>query len=148
MGEPEIKEGKIDLPLAKVESGKDSRMEHVDVDEDRGKKAVSRYLVLESLAGRISWVELEPITGRTHQLRVHCAENGWPIVGDAIYGGAARDGDLILQLLSRIVTVPLYKNRDAVTVTAPVPLHMREGLAACGWIDNDPPTETLRLQAG
>jgi tRNA pseudouridine32 synthase/23S rRNA pseudouridine746 synthase len=81
------------------------------------------------------------MTGRTHQLRVHCAAMGWPIVGDAIYGTAPRKGGPPLQLHAREVVVPLYKNRDPVRVTAPVPEHMREWLKACGWGGNE--TQTL-----
>jgi tRNA pseudouridine32 synthase/23S rRNA pseudouridine746 synthase len=58
---------------------------------------------------------------------------GWPIVGDNIYGKAARTGDTALHLHSREVTVPISKNKPAVKVIAPVPEHMREKLAACGW---------------
>jgi tRNA pseudouridine32 synthase/23S rRNA pseudouridine746 synthase len=83
--------------------------------------------------GGLSWLALEPLTGRTHQLRVHCAETGWPIVGDAIYGSAPRTGGPTLHLHSREVVVPLYKNKDAIRVVAPVPEHMRERLALCGW---------------
>ena len=87
----------------------------------------------------MTWLALEPLTGRTHQLRVHCAEMGWPIVGDTIYGGAPRNsvslGGPPLQLHAREVTVPIFKNKPAVTVQAPVPEHMRELLAACGWKD-------------
>jgi 23S rRNA pseudouridine955/2504/2580 synthase len=136
MGEPDIAEGKIDLPLAKVESGKDSRMEHVDVDEDRGKKAITRYLVLESLAGRISWVELEPITGRTHQLRVHMAAIGHPIVGDGKYGGADAFIEGIdiakqLHLHARRVEIPDWKGKTLV-VEAPMPKHMKKSFAELG----------------
>ena len=81
----------------------------------------------------ITWLALEPLTGRTHQLRVHCAEMGWPIIGDNIYGNAPRTGGPPLHLHSREVTVPISKNKPPVTVTAPVPEHMREKLAACGW---------------
>jgi tRNA pseudouridine32 synthase / 23S rRNA pseudouridine746 synthase len=81
----------------------------------------------------LTWLALEPITGRTHQLRVHCAEMGWPIVGDAIYGSTPRAGGPVLHLHSREIVVPLYKNRDPIRVVAPVPAHMRERLAACGW---------------
>ncbi len=71
-----------------------------------------------------------PLTGRTHQLRVHCAAEGWPILGDAIYGARA---DIALQLLARRVEAPLYKNQPAIVVEAPAPEHMRETLAACGF---------------
>ena len=81
----------------------------------------------------MSWLALEPLTGRTHQLRVHCAEMGWPVVGDPIYGSAPRAGGAPLHLHSREVVVPISKNKDAVKVTAPAPEHMRERLAACGW---------------
>jgi tRNA pseudouridine32 synthase/23S rRNA pseudouridine746 synthase len=80
-----------------------------------------------------TWLALEPLTGRTHQLRVHCAEMGWPIVGDAIYGTAPRSGGPALHLHAREVVVPLYKNKDAIRITAPAPEHMRERLTACGW---------------
>src|SRR6202011_4599365 len=84
----------------------------------------------------LTWLALEPLTGRTHQLRVHCAAMGWPIVGDPIYGSATgaktpRDGRL--QLHAREIVVPLYKKRAPIRVTAPVPAHMVERLKACGW---------------
>jgi tRNA pseudouridine32 synthase / 23S rRNA pseudouridine746 synthase len=84
-------------------------------------------------SGKMTWLALEPVTGRTHQLRVHCAEMGWPIVGDTIYGNAPRSGGPILHLHAREIIVPISKNRPPVRVTAPVPPHMREALAACGW---------------
>ena len=83
--------------------------------------------------GKFTWLALEPLTGRTHQLRVHCAEMGWPILGDAIYGRAPRAGGPPLHLHAREIVVPLYKNRAPIKVTAPVPEHMRERLAQCGW---------------
>jgi tRNA pseudouridine32 synthase/23S rRNA pseudouridine746 synthase len=82
---------------------------------------------------RLTWLALEPLTGRTHQLRVHCAAMGWPIVGDNIYGTAPRFGGPTLHLQAREVIVPIQKNRDPVRVTAPVPAHTTERLAACGW---------------
>jgi tRNA pseudouridine32 synthase / 23S rRNA pseudouridine746 synthase len=88
-----------------------------------------------SAPGALTWLELEPLTGRTHQLRVHCAEMGWPILGDSIYGNASRHGGAIQHLHAREIVVPLYKNRPPIRVTAPVPAHMREALTACGWKD-------------
>jgi tRNA pseudouridine32 synthase / 23S rRNA pseudouridine746 synthase len=93
---------------------------------------------------QLTWLALEPVTGRTHQLRVHCAAQGWPILGDAIYGaqaslrslrkeGSPRIGGPPLHLHSREIVVPLYKNRDPIKVMAPVPLAMQERLYACGW---------------
>ena len=84
----------------------------------------------------IAWLELEPKTGRTHQLRVHCAAQGWPILGDPIYGSRA---DVPLQLLARKVVVPLSKIAPPIEVEAPVPPHMRETLAACGWVESRAP---------
>jgi tRNA pseudouridine32 synthase / 23S rRNA pseudouridine746 synthase len=81
---------------------------------------------------KITWLALEPLTGRTHQLRVHCAEMGFPIVGDTIYGNAPRQSGPPLHLHAREVTVPISKNKPPVKVIAPVPDHMRELLAACG----------------
>jgi tRNA pseudouridine32 synthase / 23S rRNA pseudouridine746 synthase len=87
--------------------------------------------------GNFSWLALEPVTGRTHQLRVHCAEMSWPIVGDAIYGHAPRSGGPVLHLHAREVVVPLYKNRAAIRVVAPVPPHMRAALEQCGWHEEE-----------
>ena len=89
----------------------------------------------DATAGRapLTWLALTPVTGRTHQLRVHCAAMGWPIVGDNIYGTAPRFGGPVMHLHAREVTVPLSKNKAPVRVVAPVPPHMRERLAACGW---------------
>jgi tRNA pseudouridine32 synthase/23S rRNA pseudouridine746 synthase len=82
---------------------------------------------------KLTWLALEPLTGRTHQLRVHCAEMGWPILGDAIYGRAPRSGGPPLHLHAREIVVPLYKNRAPIAVTAPVPPQMRAVLEKCGW---------------
>ena len=83
---------------------------------------------------RLTWLALEPVTGRTHQLRVHCAAMGWPIVGDDIYGTAPRFSGPILHLQAHEIVVPIQKNRAPVRVTAPVPEHMKQRLRACGWV--------------
>jgi tRNA pseudouridine32 synthase / 23S rRNA pseudouridine746 synthase len=86
-----------------------------------------------------TWLALNPLTGRTHQLRVHCAEMGFPIVGDTIYGTASRTGGPPLHLHSREVVVPISKNKPPVVVTALVPRHMQELLTACGWAEEPHP---------
>jgi tRNA pseudouridine32 synthase/23S rRNA pseudouridine746 synthase len=96
---------------------------------------------------QLTWLALEPLTGRTHQLRVHCAAMGWPILGDPIYGSAPRVGGPRLHLHARAVVVPLSKNREPVRVTAPVPAHMRERLQACGW-SGEEPAETSGFAEG
>ena len=83
----------------------------------------------------LTWLALEPLTGRTHQLRVHCAAMGWPILGDNIYGTGPRFGGPGLYLHAREIVVPLSKNREPVRVIAPVPAHMRAALHACGFSD-------------
>jgi len=85
----------------------------------------------------LTWLALEPLTGRTHQLRVHCAAMGWPILGDAIYGTASRNDGPMLHLHAREVVVPLYKNRAPIHVVAPIPAHMRAALTQCGWRDDE-----------
>jgi tRNA pseudouridine32 synthase/23S rRNA pseudouridine746 synthase len=82
---------------------------------------------------RITWLALEPLTGRTHQLRVHCAAMGWPILGDNIYGNAPRFGGPGLHLHARELVIPISKSRPPVRITAPVPEHLRAALLACGW---------------
>jgi len=94
--------------------------------------------------GRLTWLELDLLTGRTHQIRVHCAEMGWPVVGDAIYGQAPRQGGPPLQLHARAIAVPLYKNREPIRVVAPIPAQMRERLIQCGWDGKETVSPSLR----
>jgi tRNA pseudouridine32 synthase / 23S rRNA pseudouridine746 synthase len=99
----------------------------------QAEEAADRAKDVGSNSPHLTWLALEPMTGRTHQLRVHCAAMGWPIVGDSIYGSAARTDAPGLHLLAREIVVPLYKNRAPIRTTAPVPSHMRQLLHACGW---------------
>jgi 23S rRNA pseudouridine955/2504/2580 synthase len=84
-GLPNPRQGKIDLALAK---GPGKGGERVRADDD-GKDAVTYYTVVDAAGDRASWLALLPLTGRTHQLRAHCAAIGTPILGDGKYGGAA-----------------------------------------------------------
>ena len=129
-GEPGGEEGTIDLPLGRLD---DKIGWWMKVDPN-GQKSLTLWRVKGRGIWRrapIAWLELEPKTGRTHQLRVHCASLGWPIFGDPIYGARA---ELPLQLLARKVIVPLSKSKPPIAVEAPAPPHMLEALAACGFV--------------
>lgn len=82
-GGPEQNSGIIDAPIARRELP--SLLRYVNQD---GKPSLTEYTVLER-NGPITKLALRPITGRTHQLRVHCAYMGWPILGDPQYGSEA-----------------------------------------------------------
>ncbi|WP_338241149.1 RluA family pseudouridine synthase [Aurantiacibacter hainanensis] len=84
VGVPDIHEGEIEAPLAK-QPGTGGEKMHVDMENGQPAKTV--YRVVERAGNAAAWVELQPLTGRTHQLRVHMAAMGHPIVGDGKYGG-------------------------------------------------------------
>ena len=129
-GVPDAAEGRIDLPLGRLDESRGWWMR----PDPEGQPAATNWTVLgRAGSAALTWLALEPLTGRTHQLRVHCAAMGWPILGDPIYGKAPRSGGPALHLHSRDIIVPLYKNRAPIAVTAPVPEHMRERLSHCGW---------------
>jgi tRNA pseudouridine32 synthase/23S rRNA pseudouridine746 synthase len=129
-GSPDGDEGRIDLALGKLDETRGWWMK----PDPNGKPSSTIWKVMGRGDG-VAWLALEPLTGRTHQLRVHCAEMGFPILGDNIYGSAPRMGGAPLHLHSREIVVPISKNKPPVAVTAPVPAHMREALSKCGWIN-------------
>ncbi|WP_420405242.1 RluA family pseudouridine synthase [Nisaea sp.] len=117
-GIPEPPEGRIDLALRKVSSkGKGWRM----LVDPEGQPSVTDYRLLAEADGT-SLIECHPRTGRTHQIRVHLAAIGCPIVGDAHYG-ERRTGEQ-LQLHSRSLTLPMQQSKPPVHVEAPPPAHM------------------------
>ena len=126
-GGPQADEGEIDLPLAPKSPERGWWMK---VDP-KGQPSLTKWTVLGRGDG-LTLLELRPITGRTHQLRVHCAAMNFPILGDPIYGTAPRFGGPGLQLHARSVTVPLYPKKPPIRVEAPVPEHMRERVQSCG----------------
>jgi tRNA pseudouridine32 synthase/23S rRNA pseudouridine746 synthase len=142
---PQELQGLIDLPLGRLDA---TRGWWMKVDPD-GLPSQTRWTVAGrgEIGGRpIAWLALEPLTGRTHQLRVHCAAKGWPIVGDAVYGSgsAAKSGAPPgLQLLARRVSVPLSKSAPPIVVKAPVPAHMARALENCGLAGDCQMTATI-----
>jgi tRNA pseudouridine32 synthase/23S rRNA pseudouridine746 synthase len=126
-GGPADEAGEIGLPLAPRSPDRGWWM-RVD---PAGQPALTRYRVLGRGDG-VCALELRPVTGRTHQLRVHCQAMGFPIVGDPIYGSAPRFTGPGLHLHARGLTLPYHPKKPPVAVTAPLPAHMRERIAACG----------------
>lgn len=135
VGVPKVGAGRIDLALSKAPGRHGEKMV---ADPDDGQRATTLYRVVEKAGRRAAWLSMEPLTGRTHQLRVHCAEAlGTPILGDGKYGGAGAylDGDLAgraLHLHARAVRIPTPLGGMAEAV-APLPAHMRETWAAFGF---------------
>lgn len=127
VGVPQIPEGRIDLRLAKLPG---RAGEKVGVDEDEGKRAITLYRMVDRAGRRAAWLAMEPLTGRTHQLRVHAAEAlGTPIHGDGKYGGKeafleAPGLSRKLHLHARAIRIP-HPAGGLLEVTAPLPEHMR-----------------------
>lgn len=120
-GELRGESGLVDAPLRKVSTKERGWRMEVHASGDPARTA---WRVLGRAPG-LTLVEFRPETGRTHQLRVHAAHGGAPILGDAMYGGGAGR----LHLLARAIALPLD---PPLRVEAPVPDHMREAVAACG----------------
>lgn len=124
-GAPEALSGRIDAPLAKISSIEEGWRMIVD---PAGKAAVTEWRVLGQTDSQ-SLIEFKPETGRTHQIRVHAAYLGCPIVGDVRYGATKAAP---LALLARSLVLPLYQERAPVAVEAEPPPHMVEVLDAFG----------------
>lgn len=126
-GTPPQPNGRIDQPLLRYvrAGGFGFRM----LPDPTGQDAVTDYTILGQHNGQ-SWLELRPQTGRTHQLRVHCAHLGCPILGDDKYGQPVPG--LPLHLHAASIAVPLYYPKPAVTATAPAPPHLVAWCAQAG----------------
>ncbi|MBU0556150.1 MAG: RluA family pseudouridine synthase [Alphaproteobacteria bacterium] len=137
MGVPSVEDGLIDLPLAKQPGTGGEKMH---VDEKEGLPARTRYRVIERAGNRACWVELQPHTGRTHQLRVHMAEIGHPIVGDGKYGGkeAFLSGSISrkMHLHARRIRID-HPDGSPLDVKAEPPSHFAETLASLGFDVNE-----------
>ncbi|WP_343609833.1 RluA family pseudouridine synthase [Novosphingobium sp.] len=138
IGVPSIDEGLIDLPLAK-QPGTGGEKMMVDHSE-QGQPSKSRYRVIDRAGNSACWMELQPLTGRTHQLRVHLAAIGHPIVGDGKYGGkdAFLSGSISrkMHLHARRIIID-HPDGTPLDVTAPLPEHFAASLAQLGFNEDD-----------
>ncbi|HKT84645.1 MAG TPA: RluA family pseudouridine synthase [Novosphingobium sp.] len=137
VGVPQVQDGMIELPLAKQPGTGGEKMH---VDEKEGQPARTRYRVLDRAGNRAAWVELHPLTGRTHQLRVHMAAIGHPIVGDGKYGGqdAFLTGTISrkMHLHARRLIIE-HPDGAPLDVTAPLPEHFANSMAQLGFDEAD-----------
>ncbi|TNF60179.1 MAG: RluA family pseudouridine synthase [Rhodobacteraceae bacterium] len=148
----EIKTGLVKAPGHKA-SGEGEKMMAVhpaDIDTTPGaKRAHTLYATLYRVAGRAAWVAMEPVTGRTHQLRVHMAEMGHPIAGDGKYGGSGQEnqgdgwgaqvGGIIskkLHLHARRLVIEHPVTKQPLILTAPLPEHMKASWETFGWTED------------
>jgi 23S rRNA pseudouridine955/2504/2580 synthase len=133
VGVPDADQGSIDAPLAKQPGTGGEKMH---VDPEHGLPAKTKWRVIDRAGNRAAWVELQPLTGRTHQLRAHMAAIGHPIVGDAKYGGAEAflTGGISrkLHLHARRIRIDA-PGGGKIDVSAELPPHFAESLATLGF---------------
>ncbi|GAB5388635.1 MAG: RluA family pseudouridine synthase [Alphaproteobacteria bacterium] len=140
VGKPEVRAGKIDLPILKGAAGKGERMR---VDHENGKRAVTLFAIADSAGSSAAFVCLRPVTGRTHQLRIHLVEAGCPILGDGKYGGpeARLDGagvqDRKMHLHARRLRIPHPSGNGFLDVTAPPPPYFKRTMKELGLEEGD-----------
>jgi 23S rRNA pseudouridine955/2504/2580 synthase len=149
-GVPKPAKGVIRYGLVKGGGPREEKMLAIHPGKVAGtpdaKRAETNYAVLDRLAGRAAWVALEPVTGRTHQLRVHMAEIGNPIIGDGKYGGSGQEnlgdgwgamlgGEISrkLHLHARSLSFRHPVTGSQITLTADLPEHMAATWKALGW---------------
>jgi 23S rRNA pseudouridine955/2504/2580 synthase len=139
-GVPKKREDKISTWLVKEQTPDGDRMRVARHGEEGADHAVSYYRVVEQAGQSLSWLEMEPYTGRTHQLRVHAAHIGHPIIGDPKYFEADQNWEFPggiqnrLHLHARRIVIP-HPERGVIDVTAQLPPHMRQSWNLLGFDD-------------
>jgi tRNA pseudouridine32 synthase/23S rRNA pseudouridine746 synthase/23S rRNA pseudouridine1911/1915/1917 synthase len=127
-GSPKAESGVVELALRKRNRKDGWKM----VVDPAGQAAITAWRVLGRGPG-LTWIECKPRTGRTHQVRVHCAALGCPILGDPVYGTTALRSGTPLHLHARALSIPFAPEGPPIAVVAPVPGEMLEALRACGF---------------
>jgi 23S rRNA pseudouridine955/2504/2580 synthase len=146
VGRPDPQAGEIDQPLARLGVGPGAITVAADRTDKDAQSARSAYQVLDSAGRRFSWLELSPLTGRTHQLRVHCESLGTPILGDPKYGGATAHPSGFtdqLHLHARMLEIP-HPAGGRLIVTAELPAHMRGTFRDLGFTPGNTPAPVRR----
>ncbi len=139
-GVPPRREDKISTWLVKETTPDGDRMRIAAHGEKGADHAVSFYRIIEQAAQAFTWLEMEPYTGRTHQLRVHAAHIGCPIIGDPKYFEADSNWDFPggvqnrLHLHARRIVIP-HPDGGRIDATAPLPAHMRQSWNLIGFDD-------------
>ncbi len=135
-GRPSPQEGRLDLPLVKfggLRGGE--RVAVAEPGEEDSTHAITDFRTLDAAGRKVAWLELQPVTGRTHQLRVHCVALDAPILGDRKYGGERAHMEGIedkLHLHARALSLP-HPHGGTLELEADLPSHMRETFRALGF---------------
>ncbi|WP_341817866.1 RluA family pseudouridine synthase [Wolbachia endosymbiont (group A) of Andrena fulva] len=128
-GIPSKDSGTIDYPLVKKYV---SGQEKVVVDENSPQNATTHFSIIAKSKHNVAYLKLQPITGRTHQLRAHLAHINCPILGDGKYGGKKAFIDGIankIHLHSHSLSLKLPNNKE-ITITAPITKHIEKSIEA------------------
>lgn len=150
-GRPSPQSGMIDQPLVKLGAGQGALMIAADRKDPDAQRALTEYEVLDAAGRKLTWLQLNPLTGRTHQLRVHCESMGTPILGDPKYGGEKTHIDGFedrLHLHARHLEIP-HPEGGSLIVAAPLPRHMSDTFRHLGFtVGETPKAKRLKNKAG
>jgi 23S rRNA pseudouridine955/2504/2580 synthase len=137
-GVPRPRQGRISTWLAKEGGPEGERMRVAAHGDEDASHAVSLYSVVDQAAGKLAWLTMRPVTGRTHQLRAHAAHIGHPIIGDPKYFSAGDEWTFPggiqkkLHLHARRIVIP-HPASGTLDVTAPLPPHMQQSWNLLGF---------------